>query len=206
MAGIPLSTYKNYEHGKQPPPGDRIGAIARTLGVSADELVFEESERQVADELTSPIQRGSTVLPPDDHENGKPEWQSGAANELCSRGQLARGSSLNRETKVGYHLYPTFQPRHPRPPPPKPHQRARNDASRKRRLPARQKNSRAATGLRDSPRDMAGRNGSRPHIVRTVVLRAERNGRSTEVRLNKVVRALPLLSRSCRRGLGRQGR
>ncbi|HHM8691164.1 TPA: helix-turn-helix domain-containing protein, partial [Pseudomonas aeruginosa] len=21
MAGIPLSTYKNYEHGKQPPPG-----------------------------------------------------------------------------------------------------------------------------------------------------------------------------------------
>ncbi|MCT7418570.1 helix-turn-helix domain-containing protein [Pseudomonas aeruginosa] len=31
MAGIPLSTYKNYEHGKQPPPGDRIGAIARTL-------------------------------------------------------------------------------------------------------------------------------------------------------------------------------
>lgn len=43
--------------------------------------------------------------------------------------------------------------------------------------------------------DMAGRNGSRPHIVRTVVLRAERNGRSTEVRLNKVVRAPPLLSR-----------
>ncbi|MCO3072300.1 helix-turn-helix transcriptional regulator [Pseudomonas aeruginosa] len=64
MAGIPLSTYKNYEHGKQPPPGDRLGAIARTLGVSADELVFEESERQVADELRALFKRFE-VLPPD---------------------------------------------------------------------------------------------------------------------------------------------
>lgn len=63
-AGIPLSTYKNYEHGKQPPPGDRIGAIARALGVSADEIVFDESERQVTDELKA-IFRRFDELPPE---------------------------------------------------------------------------------------------------------------------------------------------
>lgn len=63
MAGIPLSTYKNYEHGKQPPPGDRIGAIARSLGVSADELVFEEAERQVSDELRAMFKRFETLPP-----------------------------------------------------------------------------------------------------------------------------------------------
>ncbi|MCT7418384.1 helix-turn-helix domain-containing protein [Pseudomonas aeruginosa] len=64
MAGIPLSTYKNYEHGKQPLTRRPDRAIARTLGVSADELVFEESERQVADELRALFKRFE-VLPPD---------------------------------------------------------------------------------------------------------------------------------------------
>lgn len=64
MTGIPLSTYKNYEHGKQPPPGDRIGAIARALGVSADEIVFDEGERQVADELRALFKRFE-ALPPE---------------------------------------------------------------------------------------------------------------------------------------------
>ncbi|WP_349632739.1 helix-turn-helix domain-containing protein [Pseudomonas aeruginosa] len=58
MAGIPLSTYKNYEHGKQPPPGDRIGAIARTLGYQLMNLC---SKRASAKLLTSyePYSRGS---------------------------------------------------------------------------------------------------------------------------------------------------
>lgn len=50
-AGIPLSTYKKYEVGSQPPPGDRIGALARALGISADELVMDASERNVSEEL-----------------------------------------------------------------------------------------------------------------------------------------------------------
>lgn len=49
--GIPLATIKKYEAGKQPPPGDRIGALARALAVSADDIVLEESERQLSEEM-----------------------------------------------------------------------------------------------------------------------------------------------------------
>lgn len=56
-AGIPLSTYKKYELGSPPPPGDRIGALARALGISADELVLEESERHVSDEMRALFMR-----------------------------------------------------------------------------------------------------------------------------------------------------
>ena len=55
--GIPVATLKKYEGGKQPPPGDRIGTLARALAVSADDLVLEESERKVSDELRAIFQR-----------------------------------------------------------------------------------------------------------------------------------------------------
>jgi len=56
-AGIPLSTYKKYEGGSQPPPGDRIGSLAKALGISADELVMDESERHVSEELRAIFMR-----------------------------------------------------------------------------------------------------------------------------------------------------
>lgn len=55
--GIPVPTLKKYESGRQPPPGDRIGALARALAVSADDIVLEESERRVSDELRAIFQR-----------------------------------------------------------------------------------------------------------------------------------------------------
>jgi transcriptional regulator with XRE-family HTH domain len=55
--GIPVPTLKKYEGGKQPPPGDRIGALARALAVSADDIVLEESERKVSDELRAIFKR-----------------------------------------------------------------------------------------------------------------------------------------------------
>ncbi len=55
--GIPVPTLKKYESGKQPPPGDRIGALARALAVSADDLVLDESERKVSEELRAIFQR-----------------------------------------------------------------------------------------------------------------------------------------------------
>jgi len=64
IAGIPLSTYKKYEAGSQPPPGDRIGSLARALGISADELVMDESERHVSEELRALFQRFDLL--PDD--------------------------------------------------------------------------------------------------------------------------------------------
>lgn len=64
IAGIPLSTYKKYEAGAQPPPGDRIGSLARALGISADELVMEESERHVSEELRALFHRFDLL--PDD--------------------------------------------------------------------------------------------------------------------------------------------
>lgn len=203
LVGVSIEAYKGWEGGRHHPRSENVAPLAQALGISTDELMMEAQQRSISEDLRALFNAADKL--PDDK---KRQLRTAIKGMLLaiSQEQLDEGSSLTRETKVGYHLYPTFQPRHPRPPPPKPHQRARNDASRKRRLPARQKNSRAATGLRDSPRDMAGRNGSRPHIVRTVVLRAERNGRSTEVRLNKVVRAPPLLSRPSPgvRGQGRK--
>jgi len=64
LTGIPVATYKNYERGKQPPPGDRIGTLARALAVSADDIVMEESDRHVSDELRAIFQRFDQL--PDD--------------------------------------------------------------------------------------------------------------------------------------------
>lgn len=56
-ADIPLPTYKKYESGTQSPPGDRIGALARALGTSADEIVMEESERHVSEDIRAIFMR-----------------------------------------------------------------------------------------------------------------------------------------------------
>ncbi|MCT7417839.1 hypothetical protein [Pseudomonas aeruginosa] len=50
MAGIPLSTYKNYEHGKQPPPGDRMEPSHEPSGYQLMNLC---SKRASAKLLTS---------------------------------------------------------------------------------------------------------------------------------------------------------
>jgi len=55
--GIPVATLKKYEGGKQPPPGDRIGALAKALAVSADDIILDESERKVSEELRAIFQR-----------------------------------------------------------------------------------------------------------------------------------------------------
>jgi len=61
LAKIPLSTYKNYEQGKQLPPADRLKAIALALGVSTDSLVFEEKEIEVGEEMRPFLKRFETL-------------------------------------------------------------------------------------------------------------------------------------------------
>jgi len=61
MTRIPLSTYRNYEHGKQLPPADRLKAIALALGVSTDSLVFEEKEIEVSEEMRPFLKRFETL-------------------------------------------------------------------------------------------------------------------------------------------------
>lgn len=56
-AGIPLPTYKKYESGTQQLPGDRIGALARALGISADELIMDESDRNVSEDMRALFHR-----------------------------------------------------------------------------------------------------------------------------------------------------
>jgi transcriptional regulator with XRE-family HTH domain len=63
-ADIPLPTYKKYESGIQCPPGDRIGALARALGTSADEIIMEESERNTSEEMQAFFMRFDRL--PDD--------------------------------------------------------------------------------------------------------------------------------------------
>lgn len=62
--GIPVQTYKAYEAGTRPPPADRIGAIAKALKVSADELVFDPEERDINQELRAVFRR-MALLPED---------------------------------------------------------------------------------------------------------------------------------------------
>ncbi|WP_242016260.1 helix-turn-helix domain-containing protein, partial [Pseudomonas aeruginosa] len=49
--GISESSYKSYEKGERPPPGDKIVTLARLLGVSTDDLLLDEAERDVSDDL-----------------------------------------------------------------------------------------------------------------------------------------------------------
>ncbi|CAL5242880.1 HTH cro/C1-type domain-containing protein [Pseudomonas aeruginosa] len=51
--GISESSYKSYEKGERPPPGDKIVTLARLLGVSTDDLLLDEAERYVSDDLSA---------------------------------------------------------------------------------------------------------------------------------------------------------
>lgn len=51
LTGIHVNSIKVYESGKSQPSLDAFKRIVKTLSVSADELLFDEHERQPADEL-----------------------------------------------------------------------------------------------------------------------------------------------------------
>ena len=48
LIGVGIAQMRRYEKGKSSPTLDVIKNIARTLGVSADELIFDENERVAA--------------------------------------------------------------------------------------------------------------------------------------------------------------
>jgi transcriptional regulator with XRE-family HTH domain len=48
LAGVGIAQMRRYEKGKSSPTLDVIKNIARTLGISADELIFDENERVAA--------------------------------------------------------------------------------------------------------------------------------------------------------------
>jgi len=62
--GISESSYKGYEKGDRPPPGDKIATLAKILGVSTDELLLDESERADSSEFKA-IWRRLDLLPQD---------------------------------------------------------------------------------------------------------------------------------------------
>lgn len=51
LTGIHVNSIKVYEAGKSQPSLDAFKRIVKTLSVSADELLFDEDERQPANEL-----------------------------------------------------------------------------------------------------------------------------------------------------------
>ncbi len=51
LTGIHVNSIKVYESGKTQPSLDAFKRIVKTLAVSADELLFDEDERQPANEL-----------------------------------------------------------------------------------------------------------------------------------------------------------
>jgi transcriptional regulator with XRE-family HTH domain len=68
--GISESSYKSYEKGERPPPGDKIVTLARLLSVSTDELLLELSEREVSDDLRAIFNRFDK-LPGDEKRHAK---------------------------------------------------------------------------------------------------------------------------------------
>lgn len=52
-----VNTYIGWEHDKNPPPADKVAAIARCLGCSTDELIFERSERSVSEDMRALFRR-----------------------------------------------------------------------------------------------------------------------------------------------------
>ena len=48
LIGVGIAQLRRYEKGKSSPTLDVIKNIARTLGISADELIFDEHERVAA--------------------------------------------------------------------------------------------------------------------------------------------------------------
>jgi len=69
-SGISESTYKGYEKGERPPPGDKIATLARVLNVSTDELLLDEGERSGSAEFRA-MWRRLEMLPDDLREQAK---------------------------------------------------------------------------------------------------------------------------------------
>lgn len=69
-SGISESSYKSYEKGERPPPGDKIVTLARLLGVSTDELLLEQSEREISDDLRAIFNRFD-LLPGEEKRHAK---------------------------------------------------------------------------------------------------------------------------------------
>lgn len=63
-ADISESSYKGYEKGERPPPGDKIATLAKVLGVSTDALLLSEEDRDGAEEFKA-IWRRMQLLPPE---------------------------------------------------------------------------------------------------------------------------------------------
>lgn len=68
--GISESSYKSYEKGERPPPGDKIVTLARLLSVSTDDLLLELEERKISDELRAIFNRFDQ-LPGDEKHHAK---------------------------------------------------------------------------------------------------------------------------------------
>lgn len=68
--GISESSYKSYEKGERPPPGDKIVTLARLLSVSTDDLLLELSEREISGDLRAIFNRFDQ-LPSDEKHHAK---------------------------------------------------------------------------------------------------------------------------------------
>lgn len=64
MIDTPPNTYIGWEHDKNPPPADKVAALAKVFGCSTDELIFERSERSVTEDLRALFRRFDAL--PDD--------------------------------------------------------------------------------------------------------------------------------------------
>lgn len=63
-AEVSKSSYTSYEAGRADPTGEVIVRLAKTLGVTTDELLLTEQERSVSEDL-GPILKRFDALPPE---------------------------------------------------------------------------------------------------------------------------------------------
>jgi transcriptional regulator with XRE-family HTH domain len=64
MIGSGENTYIGWEKGKNPPPADKLGELAKLFRCSADELIFERTERDISAEMRALFRRFNSL--PDD--------------------------------------------------------------------------------------------------------------------------------------------
>lgn len=55
--GVAENTVASWEKGRNVPPGDKVAAMARFLRCSTDELLLQDSEREIAPELRPFLRR-----------------------------------------------------------------------------------------------------------------------------------------------------
>ncbi|GHS81674.1 hypothetical protein PAGU2196_25080 [Pseudomonas sp. PAGU 2196] len=58
------NTVSGWEKGKNPPPGDKVAAMARLFGCSTDEILLDDHERNMAPEMTALFRRFSDLPAP----------------------------------------------------------------------------------------------------------------------------------------------